>query len=155
MRCFAWTSPIGSKSIVIGLVGAIISNIAVGIKQRSKLDDTLDVFPCHGLGGMVGMLLTGVFANTAVHGISGGPNGLFYGNPAFFFTQLKAMCIVAGYSFAVSYGIFKFINFVTPIRVSEKDEEEGLDASQHDEKYLQGTLLVDNNGIIEEKSVDH
>jgi Amt family ammonium transporter len=142
------------QSIIIGLVGAIVSNIAVGIKQRSKLDDTLDVFPCHGIGGMVGMLLTGVFASTAVHGITGGPQGLFYGNPTFLFTQLKAMSIVAAYSFAVSYGIFKFINFVTPIRVSEKDEELGLDASQHDEKYLQGTLLVHNNGILEEKSVE-
>jgi len=142
------------QSIIIGLVGAIVSNIAVGIKQRSKLDDTLDVFPCHGIGGMTGMLLTGVFASTAVHGIAGGPNGLFYGNPGFFFTQLKAMGIVAGYSFAVSYGIFRFINFVTPIRVSEKDEELGLDASQHNEKYLQGTLLVHNNGILEEKSVE-
>jgi len=144
-----------SQSIVIGLVGAIVSNIAVGIKQRSKLDDTLDVFPCHGLGGMVGMLLTGVFANTAVHGIAGGPNGLFYGNPAFFFTQFKAMVFVAGYSFIVSFCIFKFINMVTPIRVSEKDEEAGLDATQHNEKYLQGTLLVHNNGIIEEKPIDH
>ena len=142
------------QSIIIGLVGALVSNIAVGIKQRSKVDDMLDVFPCHGLGGMVGMLLTGVFASTAVHGIAGGPNGLFYGNPAFFFTQLKAMGIVAAYSFIVSYGIFKFINFVAPIRVSEKDEEEGLDASQHNEKYLQGTLLVHNNGILEEKSVE-
>jgi ammonium transporter, Amt family len=142
------------QSIIIGLIGAIVSNIAVGIKQRSKLDDTLDVFPCHGLGGMVGMLLTGVFASTAVHGIAGGPNGLFYGNPGFFFTQLKAMGIVAAYSFAVSWAIFKFINFVAPIRVSEKDEEEGLDASQHDEKYMQGTLLVHNNGILEEKSVE-
>ncbi len=142
------------QSIIIGVIGAIVSNVAVGIKQRSKLDDTLDVFPCHGLGGMVGMLLTGVFASSAVHGIAGGPNGLFYGNPAFFFTQLKAMCIVAVYSFAMSWCIFKFINFVTPIRVSEKDEEEGLDASQHDEKYLQGTLLVHNNGILEEKSIE-
>ncbi|MFM6924769.1 MAG: ammonium transporter [Ferruginibacter sp.] len=142
-----------SQSIIIGLVGAIVSNIAVGIKQRSTLDDTLDVFPCHGLGGMTGMLLTGIFASTAVHGIPGGPNGLFYGNPHFFFTQLKAMGVVAGYSFAVSYCIFKFINFVTPIRVSEKDEEEGLDATQHDEKYLQGTILVHNNGTIEERSI--
>lgn len=143
------------QSIIIGLVGALVSNIAVGIKQRSKLDDTLDVFPCHGLGGMTGMLLTGIFASTAVHGIAGGPNGLFYGNPHFFFTQLKAMGVVAGYSFTVSFCIFKFINFVTPMRVSEKDEEEGLDATQHDEKYLQGTLLVHNNGIIEEKSITH
>lgn len=142
-----------SQSIVIGLVGAIVSNMAVGIKQRSKLDDTLDVFPCHGLGGMTGMLLTGIFANTAVHGISGGPNGLFYGNPDFFLTQLKAMVVVAAYSFIVSFCIFKFINIVTPIRVSEKDEEAGLDATQHNEKYVQGTLLVDNNGVIEELQV--
>lgn len=143
------------QSIIIGLVGALVSNIAVSIKQKSKVDDTLDVFPCHGLGGMVGMLLTGVFANTSVHGIAGGPQGLFYGNPGFFFTQLKAMAIVAGYSFVVSYGIFKFINFVVPMRVSELEEEEGLDASQHDEKYMQGHLLVHNNGAIEEKPAVH
>lgn len=143
------------QSIIIGLIGALVSNVAVSIKQKSKLDDTLDVFPCHGLGGMVGMLLTGVFASTAVHGISGGPQGLFYGNPGFFFTQLKAMAFVAAYSFIVSYGIFKFISFVVPLRVSESEEEEGLDASQHNEKYLQGTLLVHNNGTIEEKTADH
>jgi len=143
------------QSIIIGLVGAVVSNIAVSIKQRSKLDDTLDVFPCHGLGGMVGMLMTGVFASTAIHGIKDGPQGLFYGNPGFFFTQLKAMSIVAIYSFTVSYGIFKFINYVVPMRVSEKEEEEGLDASQHDEKYMQGTLLVHNNGTVEEKIIEH
>lgn len=143
------------QSIMIGLIGALVSNIAVSIKQKSKLDDTLDVFPCHGLGGMTGMLLTGVFASTAVHGISGGPEGLFYGNPGFFFTQLKAMAIVAAYSFMVSYGIFKFINFVVPLRVSEEEEEEGLDSTQHDEKYMQGTLLVHSNGAVEEKTVNH
>jgi Amt family ammonium transporter len=138
------------QSIIVGLVGAVVSNIAVAIKQRSTLDDTLDVFPCHGLGGMVGMLLTGVFANTAVHGISGGPQGLFYGNPGFFFTQLKAMGIVVGYSFAVSYGIFKLINVIVPIRVSEMEEELGLDETQHNEKYMQGHLLVHHNGEMKE-----
>src|SRR5687768_18466199 len=59
------------QSITIGVVAAIISNIAVHYKHKSKLDDTLDVFPCHGVGGMVGMLLTGVFATQLVHGISG------------------------------------------------------------------------------------
>jgi len=142
------------QSIIIGLVGAMVSNIAVSIKQKSNVDDTLDVFPCHGLGGMTGMLLTGIFASSAVHGISGGPNGLFYGNPGFFFTQLKAMAIVVVYSFVVSYGIFRFINFVLPMRVSEREEEEGLDATQHNEKYLQGTLLVHHNGSMEEKTVD-
>jgi Amt family ammonium transporter len=142
------------QSIIIGLVAAIVSNIAVSIKQRSKLDDTLDVFPCHGLGGMVGMLLTGVFANTAIHGIKDGPHGLFYGNPDFFFTQLKAMSIVAAYSFSVSFGIFKFINFILPMRVTELEEELGLDETQHNEKYLQGHLLVQNNGEIKETSIE-
>lgn len=142
------------QSIIIGLVGAIVSNIAISLLQKSKLDDTLDVFPCHGIGGMVGMLLTGVFANTAVHGIAGGPNGLFYGNPEFFFTQLKAMTIVAVYSFSVSYGIFRFINFVVPMRVSALEEELGLDETQHNEKYLQGTLLVHDNGELKETPVE-
>jgi len=136
------------QSIIVGLVGAVASNIAVAIKQKSTLDDTLDVFPCHGIGGMVGMLLTGVFASTAVN--SAGPNGLFYGNPEFFFTQFKAMGIVVLYSFTVSYGIFKFINFIVPMRVSELEEELGLDETQHNEKYMQGHLLVHHNGEIKE-----
>lgn len=128
------------QSIFIGVVAAVISNFAVYYRSKSRLDDTLDVFPCHGIGGMVGMLMTGLFATKAVN--SAGNDGLFYGNPAFFFIQLKAMAIVVAYSFAVSYAIFKFINAIVPLRVSSEDEEEGLDASQHAEKYLQGTLLV-------------
>lgn len=141
------------QSIFIGVISAIISNIAVYYKQKSRLDDTLDVFPCHGIGGIVGMLLTGVFANTTVHGITGGPQGLFYGNPTFFFTQVKALGIVVAYSFTVSFLIFKFINFILPMRVTEAEEELGLDASQHDEKYLQGTLLVSKNGKMKEEEV--
>lgn len=140
------------QSIIVGLVGAVASNIAVAIKQKSTLDDTLDVFPCHGIGGMVGMLLTGVFASTAVN--SAGPNGLFYGNAEFFFTQFKAMGIVVLYSFTVSYGIFKFINFIVPMRVSELEEELGLDETQHNEKYMQGHLLVHHNGEIKETPVE-
>lgn len=121
------------QSIFIGVVAAVISNAAVYYKQKSTLDDTLDVFPCHGLGGMVGMVLTGVFATKTVN--SGGNDGLFYGNAAFFFTQLKALAIVVAYSFTVSYAIFKFINFIQPLRVSEQEEELGLDASQHNEEY--------------------
>ena len=144
-----------SQSIIIGVVAAVISNIAVGIKQKSRLDDTLDVFPCHGLGGMVGMLLTGVFASQVVHGINGGPQGLFYGNPSFFLTQLKAMLIVVTYSFVVSFLIFKVINFLLPIRVTSEEEELGLDQTQHNEKYLQGTLLVtQSNGVHKEEFVD-
>lgn len=121
------------QSIFIGVISAIISNIAVHYKQKSSLDDTLDVFPCHGLGGIVGMILTGVFATKAVN--SAGNDGLFYGNAEFFITQLKAMGIAVLYSFVVSFIIFKFINLIQPLRVSEEEEEMGLDASQHDEKY--------------------
>ncbi|MGC4034382.1 MAG: ammonium transporter [Chitinophagaceae bacterium] len=137
------------QSVFIGVVAAIISNMAVYYKQKSTLDDTLDVFPCHGIGGMVGMLMTGLFATKAVN--SAGNDGLFYGNPSFFLIQLKAMAIAVGYSFIVSFLIFKFINFILPIRVSAEEEEIGLDASQHNEKYMQGTLLVHNNGKMEEK----
>ncbi len=141
------------QSVFIGVFAAIISNLAVYVKQRStKLDDTLDVFPCHGIGGMVGMLMTGVFATKAVN--AAGNDGLFYGNPVFFLTQLKAMTIAVCYSFGVSFIIFKFINFVLPMRVSSEEEEIGLDATQHNEKYLQGTLLIHNNGKMEEKLAD-
>jgi Amt family ammonium transporter len=139
------------QSIFIGVVAAIISNIAVYYKQKSRLDDTLDVFPCHGIGGMVGMLMTGLLATKAINGA--GNDGLFYGNATFFFTQVKAMAIVVAYSFTASYAIFKFINFILPLRVTEAEEELGLDASQHDEKYMQGTLLVSKNGQMKEEEV--
>lgn len=128
------------QSIFIGVVAAIISNMAVYYKSRSVLDDTLDVFPCHGIGGITGMILTGIFASKTIN--AGGNDGLFYGNPSFFFTQLKGLGIVLAYSFTVSFLIFKFINRVMPMRVSEEEEEIGLDASQHNEKYVQGTLLL-------------
>ncbi len=142
------------QSIFIGAVAAIISNIAVYYKQKSRLDDTLDVFPCHGIGGMVGMLMTGIFASKAVNGA--GNDGLFYGNPDFFFTQVKALAIVVAFSFTASFIIFKFINFILPLRVTEEEEELGLDATQHNEKYLQGTLLVAKNGQMkEEEEAEH
>jgi Amt family ammonium transporter len=137
------------QSIFIGVVAAIISNVAVYYKQKSRLDDTLDVFPCHGIGGMVGMLMTGLLATKAVN--SAGNDGWLYGNFSFFFTQLKALLIVVSYSFAMSYGIFRFINFILPLRVTEEEEVLGLDATQHNEKYLQGTLLVAKNGQMKEE----
>src|SRR5690606_19955074 len=121
------------QSIFIGFAAAIISNLAVYYKQRSSLDDTLDVFPCHGIGGMAGMLLTGIFASKAIN--AAGSDGLIYGNIGFFITQLKGLGIAAAYSFVVSYLIFKVINLIQPLRVSEEEEELGLDATQHNEKY--------------------
>lgn len=136
-------------SIFIGAAAAIISNLAVVWKSKTSLDDTLDVFPCHGVGGIVGMLLTGVFATKTVN--AAGVDGLFYGNPSFFLIQLQGVLIVAVFSFTVSFVIFKLVNAIEPIRVSSQEEEEGLDASQHNEKYSQGTLIVASSGI----EVDH
>jgi Amt family ammonium transporter len=126
------------QSIFIGVIGAVISNVLSHAFKLSRVDDTLDVFPCHGIGGIVGMLLTGVFASKNVN--PAGADGLFYGNPAFFFTQLKAMLIVVAYSFSVSFLIFKLIALLLPLRVSEEEEELGLDATQHDEKYGRNPL---------------
>ncbi len=139
------------QSIFIGVVAAIISNLAVYYKSKSNLDDTLDVFPCHGIGGMVGMLLTGVFATKSVN--PAGNDGWFYGNFSFFLTQVKTLLIVVPYSFFVSYGIFKLINAFLPLRVTSAEEEEGLDATQHAEKYVQGTLLVAGPNGLHEKEI--
>ncbi|MCX2481758.1 ammonium transporter [Pedobacter sp. MC2016-15] len=129
------------QSIFIGAFAAVVSNMAVAWKSKTSLDDTLDVFPCHGVGGITGMLLTGVFATKTVN--PAGVDGWFYGNPDFFFTQLKGVLIVAVFSFVVSFVIFKLVNMIEPIRVTQEEEEEGLDASQHNEKYSQGSLILD------------
>lgn len=147
------------QSIFVGAIAAVISNIAVHYKSKSTLDDTLDVFPCHGLGGIVGMLLTGILATKTVN--AAGNNGWLYGNAGLFFIQLKAMLIVVAYSFTMSFAIFKFINFILPLRVSSAEEEVGLDKSQHDEKYVQGTILLEEIGenvdgsIIQKEIIMH
>jgi Amt family ammonium transporter len=123
----------------------------VYLKSKTSLDDTLDVFPCHGVGAMAGMLLTGVFATKAVN--AAGADGWAYGNLSFFITQLKAMVLAVAYSFVVSWLIFKFINFIIPIRVSAVEEEAGLDASQHNENYVQGTLLVATPDGLKEREI--
>ncbi len=138
------------QSIFIGAVAAIISNIAVQIKMKSKIDDTLDVFPCHGIGGIVGMLLTGVFSSKVVNAAA--TDGLAYGGNLFG-TQFKGMLIAVVFSFVVSFLIFKLVNLITPIRVSEEDEELGLDATQHNENYSQGTLLVVTKEGIQETTL--
>jgi Amt family ammonium transporter len=130
------------QAIFIGFLAAVISNfVAEFLKHKTKLDDPLDVFACHGLGGITGMLLTGVFSMTEP-----GETALFQNQ---FLIQLAGMVLAVTYSFVASYIIFKFINFIVPLRVSESEEAAGLDASQHDEKYLQGHLLSPNGVVTE------
>lgn len=113
------------QSVFIGFAAAIISNLAVYYKQqRTSLDDTLDVFPCHGIGGIVGMILTAVFAKDV---------GLIYGQTQTFLYHLLALVIVGGFSFGGSYVIYKITGKITRLRVSPEDERIGLDMSQHSE----------------------
>ena len=114
-------------SVAIGVFASIISNIAVHLKSKSTLDDTLDVFPCHGLGGIVGMIATSIFA------LEG---GLITGETTLFFNHLIALVIVCVFTFGGSYLLYVISNAIIPLRVSDKAEEIGLDITQHDEKYV-------------------
>ena len=121
------------SSIIIGLVAGVISNLVANWRaSRTKLDDSLDVFACHGVSGIWGALATGVFATTAIN--SAGADGLLFGNPGQLFSQLIAVVFVAVYAFIASYILLKLIGFFTNIRVSPEEEEKGLDHSQHGEE---------------------
>lgn len=121
-------------SLVIGVVAAVVSNLVVIWRSKTNIDDTLDVFPCHGVGGMVGMLLTGVFANTAVNSGNTTGNGLFYGETHLFFVHLLALVGVSAFAFFGSMLLLRITNAITPLRVSADDEIIGLDQSQHNEE---------------------
>jgi Amt family ammonium transporter len=123
-------------SIIIGLVAGVFCNYVGSLRARTRLDDSLDVFACHGAGGMWGTIATGLFASTLVN--SAGPNGLFYGNPAQLVIQALAVVIVAAFSFIGTYILLKAINLVMPLRVSPRDEDAGLDLSQHGEEAYGG-----------------
>jgi len=123
-------------SVFIGTVAAIISNLVVGWRAKSELDDTLDVFPCHGVGGIVGMLMTGIFAHVAVNAANTTGNGLFYGETKLFITHLIGLGIVIAFSFCGSYVLLILTNAISPLRVTEEEEKIGLDLSQHEEVVL-------------------
>ena len=117
------------SSIFFGSFGALISNILVYWKStKTQVDDTLDVFPCHGVGGIVGMILTPVFATSEFGG------WIATGNPHLFLEHLEGLGIVLAFVLVMSYIIYFAVNAVIPIRVNEEHEELGLDLSQHGEK---------------------
>ncbi|HEX8549857.1 MAG TPA: ammonium transporter [Cytophagaceae bacterium] len=123
-------------SIVIGTVASVISNLVVSWRAKTELDDTLDVFPCHGVGGIVGMLMTGIFAHTAINAANTTGNGLFFGETTLFLTHLKGLAIVIAFSFIGAYVLLVVTNAISPLRVTEEEENVGLDLSQHEERVL-------------------
>jgi len=119
-------------SIFIGIVSSIISNYVVIKFPKGKIDDALDVFGCHGVGGMTGMLLTGVFASKSVNPAVV-DQGLIFGETTLFVHQFTALICVSIFAFTASYALFFIVNKITPLRVSEEKEELGLDITQHGE----------------------
>jgi Amt family ammonium transporter len=112
------------QSILIGAVASMISFAGVHWKNRTNIDDTLDVFPCHGLGGIVGMLLTGIFADKV---------GLVNGTATVFGYHVLGLVIVIGYTFVVSWVLLKLTDKLVGLRVKTSEEQLGLDLSQHEE----------------------
>lgn len=122
-----------SHSIVIGLIAALVSNLVVFLRSKTRIDDTLDVFPCHGVGGMVGMVLTGVFAHHSVNPIVTS-DGLYFGETDLFISHMVALFAVSAFAFFGSLLLIKVTDLIAPLRVDESDEELGLDRTQHDEE---------------------
>ncbi len=119
-------------AIVIGAVAAPISYYAIRFRQRRNLDESLDVWACHGMGGTWGALATGLFATKTVN--SAGLDGLFYGNPNQLVIQLVATLASIIFAFGMTFVIAKILDKTMGLRVSEKQEEVGLDISEHGEQ---------------------
>ena len=116
--------------VVIGVIaGGVCFWACTWLKRRFNYDDSLDVFGVHGIGGMSGVLLTGVFASASI----GGASGLLEGNPHLLLTQAYGVAVTLGWSVVVTYILLKLVGLFVPIRVSTQQELEGLDISQHGE----------------------
>jgi ammonium transporter, Amt family len=121
-----------TEAVIIGLAAGIISNLVANWRAgRSRIDDTLDVFACHGIGGIIGAISVGLFATAAVNPVV---SGLFFGNPMQLGIQAVAVLIVAAFAFFGSYLLLRLVDIISPLRVSPQEEDEGLDLSQHGEE---------------------
>jgi Amt family ammonium transporter len=119
-------------AMVIGAVGAVISYYAMLFRSKQNVDDSLDVWACHGLGGTWGAIATGIFATVAVN--SAGANGLLYGNPGQLTTQIIAVAVTWVYAFVMTVVLAKIVDATIGLRVPDEEEAVGLDISQHAEK---------------------
>ncbi len=124
-------------AMVIGVVAGSLCFVAVQFKNRWGWDDALDVWGVHGMGGVFGTIMLGIFASSAINGQS----GLLEGNSSFFVKELIAVVAAAAYAFVFTYVMLIVINLVTKVKVSEEDEQIGLDGALHGEQaYDDGAL---------------
>jgi Amt family ammonium transporter len=127
-----------TTAVIIGIISGVVCYYAVALKNKLALDDALDVWGVHGVGGMLGIILLGVFASLAFN--PAGTDGLLAGNSSFFFKQLAAVVISSVWAFLFTYVMLWLINKITPVRVEEVQEETGLDESLHGETaYLEAS----------------
>jgi len=120
-----------TTAAIIGIIAGVVCYYAVEMKNKLHWDDALDVWGVHGVGGLLGIVLLGLFATKAYN--PAGADGLFYGNPAFFFKQLVAVLFSSVWAFAFTYGMLKLISVITPVKVDDVSQEIGLDESLHGE----------------------
>jgi len=116
---------------LMGIIGAITCYLAVHIKNRMEWDDALDVWGVHGIGGVTGTILLGIFASTVIN--PAGADGLLYGGTAFFIKEVVVVVITSIYAFVFTYIMLMLINVITPVKVSDEEELAGLDISIHGE----------------------
>ncbi len=119
-------------AVVIGVIVSVICYLAVELKNKMGLDDALDVWGVHGVGGVVGCICTGIFATKLWN--PAGADGLLRGGTHFFWMQVLSVAITAAYAFVFSYVALWLINKVTPVKVTPEEEEEGLDTAMHGEE---------------------
>lgn len=128
-----------SAAAIIGICAGAICYCAVGLKNKLNWDDALDVWGVHGIGGVTGVILLGIFGTTSVN--PNGANGLIYGGGSFFIKQVVAVGIASLYAFVFTYIMLKIINKVTQVRVSEEEQETGVDTILHGENAYEDQVL--------------
>ena len=124
-----------TSSVIIGIVAGVVCYFAVSLKNKLKMDDALDVWGVHGVGGFIGIILLGVFADLSVN--AAGSNGLLLGNSSFFLKEVAAVVGTSIYAFGVSLAMLWVINKITPVKVTSADEENGT-AQEQLQQILRG-----------------
>ncbi len=120
-----------SSAAIIGIAAGVVCYYAVSMKNRLGWDDALDVWGVHGVGGVLGVILLGVFADSRIN--AAGVDGLLLGNAGFFLKETVTVFAASAYAFAFTYAMLRLINLITPVRTSDAEELAGLDESQHGE----------------------
>jgi Amt family ammonium transporter len=135
------------SSLFIGTVASLISNVVVHWKSKTSLEDTLDVFPCHGVGGLVGMIMTGILANTAVNAGNTTGNGLLFGELHLISIQLIALAIVVAFTFFGSLLLLKLTDMISSLKITAEEKIVGQDLSQHGENVYQFDLTTAKEAV--------